>query len=48
MDDTEEYAKLFNRLQSFYILITIHDVQDYEAAHLKGLAHRLEGQLALS
>ncbi len=29
MENTEEYISLFKRLESFYILITIHDIQEY-------------------
>lgn len=48
MENTEEYISLFKRLESFYILITIHDIQEYETQDLRSLAHRLEGQLVLT
>jgi hypothetical protein len=48
MENTHDsYTSVFLRLQSFYILITIHDVEEYNLLQLQALAFRLEGQLAL-
>lgn len=48
MDNADYYTEVFERLHSYYILITIHDLQEYPLADLKGLAHRLEGSLSLT
>lgn len=46
MDDVD-YTDVFIKLESFYILIYIHDLEDYNLKDLEGLAIRLEGMLKL-
>ena len=42
MEETDPLTDAFNKLQSNYILITIHDVKDYPLPQLTALAQRLE------
>jgi len=45
--ESDKYTDVFLRLQSNYILLYIHDINDYSVLELEKLASRLEKQLPL-